>query len=104
MHTAVDRVNQTLLNNDVNTEIIFLEQGAHTAEQAAAALNCDVAQIVKSLIFKTSQTEKPVLALISGDKRLDSEKLALLIKEKLGKADAGFVKQKQGFLLAVLRQ
>lgn len=97
MNPAVDRVKQSLLNHGVNSEIIFLEQSAHTAEQAAQALNCDVAQIVKSLIFKTSQTKQPVLALISGDKRLDSKKLALLIKEKLEKADADFVKQKTGF-------
>ncbi len=94
---SIDRVKQTLTQKGVHTEIIILEQSTHTAEQAADALKCDVAQIVKSLIFKTSISGQPVLALISGDKRLDSAKLANLIGEKLDKADADFVKQKTGF-------
>jgi len=99
MNSSVDRVKQVLANNNIDAEIVFLEQSAHTAEQAAQALQCDVAQIVKSLIFKTYQTQKPLLALISGDKRLDSQKLALLINEKLDKADADFVKQTTGFTI-----
>ncbi len=93
----VDRVKDALTRQGENIEILILEQSTHTAQQAADALQCHVAQIVKSLIFKTSKSEKPVLALVSGDKRLDSKKLARLIGEKLGKADADFVKQKTGF-------
>ena len=41
----------------------------------------------------------PVLALISGDKRLDPDKLSVLAGSSLGKADAAFVKQSTGFTI-----
>ncbi len=96
---AVERVKQVLTQHGEDIEVLMLEQSTHTAQQAADALKCDVAQIVKSLIFKTAKSNKPVLALISGDKRLDNKKLANLIGEKLGKADADFVKQTTGFTI-----
>ena len=96
---SVERVKQVLTQNGESIEVMMLEQSTHTAQQAADALKCDVAQIVKSLIFKTSKSGKPVLALISGDKRLDNKKLAHLIGEKLGKADADFVKEMTGFTI-----
>ncbi|MDY7101367.1 MAG: YbaK/EbsC family protein [Actinomycetota bacterium] len=70
--------------------------GTRTAADAAAAIGCEVAQIVKSLVFvvedvprdgdpdtggtttddPTSTTAEVVLALVAGDDRLDPDKLA----------------------------
>jgi Cys-tRNA(Pro) deacylase len=49
-------------------------EGTKTAEDAAAAIGCDVAQIVKSLVFMAD--DRPVLALTSGRNRVDTAKLA----------------------------
>ncbi len=49
-------------------------EGTRTAEDAARAVGCDVAQIVKSLVFMADG--EPVLAYISGAHRLDTAKLA----------------------------
>ena len=49
-------------------------QGTRTAEDAAAAVGCDVAQIVKSLVFVVD--DQPVIALVGGADRLDERKLA----------------------------
>ncbi|HET9310797.1 MAG TPA: YbaK/EbsC family protein [Actinomycetota bacterium] len=49
-------------------------QGTKTAEDAARAIGCDVAQIVKSLVFMAD--DGPVLALASGSNRVDESKLA----------------------------
>jgi Cys-tRNA(Pro) deacylase len=49
--------------------------GTKTAKDAAAAIGCDVAQIVKSLVFVAD--DKPVVAFVPGDLRLDPEKLAV---------------------------
>jgi len=70
-----------------------------TAADAAAALDCDVAQIVKSLIFKTRKTGRPVLVLASGKNRVDTKKVQSLLGEKLGKADADFVREHTGFVI-----
>jgi prolyl-tRNA editing enzyme YbaK/EbsC (Cys-tRNA(Pro) deacylase) len=51
-------------------------EGTKTAADAARAIGCDVAQIVKSLVFVVDAT--PVLALTSGRNRVDTAKLAAL--------------------------
>ncbi len=66
---------------DLDTEIHFFPQGTKTAEDAAAAIGCPVAAIVKSLVFVaiTGEEEEPVLALVPGDMRLDVDKLATAV-------------------------
>ena len=49
-------------------------EGTKTAADAAAAIGCDVGQIVKSLIFKVDG--EVVLAYVSGSNQLDESKLA----------------------------
>lgn len=49
-------------------------EGTKTAVDAAAAVGCPVAAIVKSLVFIAG--DEPVLVLMAGDLRLDPEKLA----------------------------
>ncbi|HTG46945.1 MAG TPA: YbaK/EbsC family protein [Actinomycetota bacterium] len=51
-------------------------EGTKTAQDAARAIGCDVAQIVKSLVFVAD--DRPVLALTSGANRVDTGKLAAL--------------------------
>ncbi len=45
-----------------------------TAQAAAEAIGCSLEQIVKSLVFRCD--ERPVLALLPGDRRADPVKLA----------------------------
>ena len=47
--------------------------GTRTVEAAAEAIGCDAAQIVKSLLFATTQGY--VLALVPGDRRVDARKV-----------------------------
>lgn len=53
-------------------------EGTKTAEDAARAIGCPVAAIVKSLVFvvEGGELERPVVALIPGDLRLDTSALA----------------------------
>jgi prolyl-tRNA editing enzyme YbaK/EbsC (Cys-tRNA(Pro) deacylase) len=54
-------------------------EGTKTAEDAAAAIGCPVSAIVKSLVFVlvgADASEEPVVALIPGDLRLNTVKLA----------------------------
>lgn len=60
-------------------EVREFPQGTRTAEDAAAAIGCDVAQIVKSLVFVVQApggTESAVIALVGGADRLDERALA----------------------------
>ena len=63
----------------LNADVRLFPDGTKTAADAAAAIGCDVAAIVKSLVFVVIHSdgdEQPVVALVPGDKRLDTAKLA----------------------------
>src|SRR5688500_2696629 len=67
-----------------------------TADDAARAIGCDVAQIVKSLIFQSEG--RPILFLVSGANRLDLRRAAAAADvPTLGKADADLTKRATGF-------
>lgn len=60
-------------------DVRHFPEGTKTAEDAAAAIGCPVAAIVKSLVFVVIHHdggEEPVVALVPGDMRLDAEALA----------------------------
>jgi len=59
-------------------EVRHFPEGTKTADDAAAAVGCPVSAIVKSLVFVVGhgEIEEPVVALIPGDLRLDTERLA----------------------------
>jgi prolyl-tRNA editing enzyme YbaK/EbsC (Cys-tRNA(Pro) deacylase) len=55
-------------------EVRRFPEGTRTAADAAAAIGCSVAQIVKSLVFMADG--RAVVALLSGVDRLDTARLA----------------------------
>jgi prolyl-tRNA editing enzyme YbaK/EbsC (Cys-tRNA(Pro) deacylase) len=70
--------------------------GAKTAADAAAAIGCDVGQIVKSLIFGVD--DELVLAYVSGSNMLDEHKLAAAAGgSKCQRVDADTVRTATGF-------
>jgi prolyl-tRNA editing enzyme YbaK/EbsC (Cys-tRNA(Pro) deacylase) len=71
---------------------------ARTSADAAAAIGCTVAQIAKSLVFK-SRSGKPVLVIASGVNRVDEAKIAAALGEPIGKADASFVRDMTGYAI-----
>lgn len=73
-------------------------EGTRTAVDAAAAIGCDVAQIVKSLIFDGDG--QPLLVLTSGANRVDTAKVATVAGlQNVGKADAAAVREATGFAI-----
>jgi prolyl-tRNA editing enzyme YbaK/EbsC (Cys-tRNA(Pro) deacylase) len=74
MHPNVDRVTAAAARAGLQIEVRRYPEGARTAADAAAAIGCEVAQIVKSLVFVAD--EAPVLALVSGANLADTDALA----------------------------
>lgn len=73
-------------------------QGTRTAEDAAAAIGCDVAQIVKSLVLVAD--DAPVLALTSGRNRVDLDEIATLAgAARVRKATADEVRDATGYAI-----
>lgn len=75
-----------------------LPDSTRTADDAANALGCEKAQIVKSLVFRTA-VDTPVLVLASGPNRVNEKAISRLLGDKISKADADFVKQVTGFAI-----
>jgi prolyl-tRNA editing enzyme YbaK/EbsC (Cys-tRNA(Pro) deacylase) len=64
----------------LDSDIIHFETSTATSQQAADNIGCLLGQIVKSLCFmvETENGFRPILALTSGDQRVDERKLAAL--------------------------
>ena len=76
----VKRAEKYIKDFDPNLSIIYLDQTARTAQDAATALGCNVGAIVKSLLFNTG--DNFTLCLVSGDKRCSLNKLKKILNEK----------------------
>lgn len=92
-------VQDVIIQSGYNNQVIELPQSARTAQEAADALNCKVAQIAKSIIFRLVDSNQPVLVIASGANRVNEQQIELLLNEKLGKADAEFVREHTGFVI-----
>jgi prolyl-tRNA editing enzyme YbaK/EbsC (Cys-tRNA(Pro) deacylase) len=71
---AIERFTDSARRVGVEPRIQRFPEGTKTAADAAGAIGCDVAQIVKSLIFMVDG--RPVIAFTSGANRVDPSKLA----------------------------
>ena len=70
----VERVAAVLREAAVDARIEEFADGTPTAADAAKAVGCTKAEIVKSLVFVCDG--RPVLALVPGDKRADAQRLS----------------------------
>lgn len=75
LHPTAARLAERLRERGLHIEVRRLNDSARTAALAAAALEVEVGQIVKSLVFLRGQ--EPVLVLCAGDRRVDSQRLDL---------------------------
>ena len=97
--SSVKKVQQTLKLLGFSDEIVIFPDSTRTAIEAAQAVGCSVGQILKSLVFRGTQSQKPVLALVSGANRVNEKRLGSLVEEAIEKADADFVRQHTGFVV-----
>ena len=70
-----------------------------TAEEAAAACGCGVAQIVKSLVFAGRDSGRPYLLLVSGKNRVDEARVAAIVGEPLTRPKADAVRAWTGYAI-----
>ncbi len=105
MHPSAQKVADAARELGLDVEIVEFEETTRSAQDAADAIGkhpsgigCQVAHIVKSLLFVVDG--EPVMALVSGTNRLDERKLAALRgvgRKKVKRADADTAKAVTGF-------
>ena len=99
LSSSAQKVQQALTRLGLSLEVVELPSSTRSAVEAAASIGCTVGQIAKSLIFRTSQSDRPVLVIASGSNRVDERKVAALLGENITQADADFVRQHTGFAI-----
>ncbi|MDY0087544.1 MAG: YbaK/EbsC family protein [Coriobacteriia bacterium] len=95
---SAERVRMYLEEHGLADEIVTYEQSTKTAQMAADAMGCELGQIVKSLVFVAG--DKPLVALVAGDRRGDADAIAKLMGETEAHfADADTVRSATGFAI-----
>jgi prolyl-tRNA editing enzyme YbaK/EbsC (Cys-tRNA(Pro) deacylase) len=89
VHPTAARLADRLAERGLEIEVTTLSDSARTAALAAAALEVEVGQIVKSLVF--TRADEPLIVLCAGDRRVDSARL------RLSAASADRVRDVTGF-------
>ena len=98
LSATAQRVQDALTAAGISTSVTEHAVPARTSAEAAVVLHCDVGQIAKSLVFRTA-SGMPVLVIASGAHRVDETRIAALVGEPIGKADAAFVRQVTGYAI-----
>jgi prolyl-tRNA editing enzyme YbaK/EbsC (Cys-tRNA(Pro) deacylase) len=76
--------------------VVEFDESTHSAQEAADAIGCTLAQIAKSIVFK-SQSGRAVLVIASGVNKVDEKKIRAQLGEKIERASPEFVKEATGF-------
>lgn len=97
-HPAVERVKTHAAQHGLTIEVRRFAEGTRTAEDAARAIGCEVAQIVKSLVYVAG--EGVVVVLVSGADRVDEAKLATTLGvASVRRATAKEVRERTGYVV-----
>jgi prolyl-tRNA editing enzyme YbaK/EbsC (Cys-tRNA(Pro) deacylase) len=75
MHATAAKVQGRLHERGLDVTVQVLPDSTRTAPEAAAAIGCEVGQIVKSLVFVHGS--EPVMVLCAGDRRVPAADLGL---------------------------
>jgi prolyl-tRNA editing enzyme YbaK/EbsC (Cys-tRNA(Pro) deacylase) len=97
MSDSVERVREALRGAGHADTITMFPEGTRTAQDAANAVGCTVAQIVKSIVLRAG--EQVVLVLTSGANRVDTAKISSAIGQPVKAADGRWVRDVTGFAI-----
>jgi len=97
MSDSVERVREALRAAGHADTISIFPEGTRTAQDAANAVGCTVAQIVKSIVLRAG--EQVVLVLTSGANRVDTAKISTKIGQPVKSADGRWVRDVTGFAI-----
>ncbi|MBL8698914.1 MAG: YbaK/EbsC family protein [Alphaproteobacteria bacterium] len=98
LSATAQRVQDELRRAGFANTVQEFADSTRSAAEAAATIGCTLAQIAKSIIFKAG-SGRAVLVVASGVNRVDERKVAALIGDRIGKADAEFVRDRTGFVI-----
>ena len=94
-----ESVQQALAGHGLELSVIELAESCRTAIQASEAVDCELGQIVKSLVFRISKTQTPILVTASGSNRVSEKKICQQLGKSISRANADFVREHTGYAI-----
>ena len=91
------QVQEALDQFGISLSVVELPDSTRTAKEAADAIGCEVGQIVKSLVFRRMDSDRPVLILVRGDHKVEVDRVVEHLQERIEIADADYVRQETGY-------
>ncbi len=99
MGSSTHRVQAALDQLGIAATVTDLADSTRSARDAARTLGCSVAQIAKSLVFRRTDTDEPVLVIASGTNRVDEAQVGEHLGTAVALADPDFVRAATGFAI-----
>ena len=96
---SAQKVQDILTSQGFDCHVIEFTESTRTAQEAADRAGCLLGQIIKSLIFKGKNSNKPILVLTSGANRVDEKRIGEYAGEAIVRADTDFVRAATGFAI-----
>lgn len=93
---ATERVLSAARAAGLSLEPVVFPDGTKTSADAARAVGCELAQIAKSIVFMAG--EDPVIVFISGDRRVDLDRLTAVAGAPARRATLDEVRSHTGFV------
>ena len=102
-HAGIQRVRDAAARKGVDLDIRIFDASTHTAADAAATVDAELGQIVKSLVFVAPADDGslvPIICLVSGPNRVDLARLAAVTGERdIRRATAREAQELTGFVI-----
>ena len=98
-HNSQEKVIEAFKEENINIEILNLDVSTKTSQEAADAVNCDIKQIAKSIVFFERTKNKLVQIFVSGPNRVNLESFQNQTNLNIEKADADYVRENTGFAI-----
>lgn len=100
---GIQRVRDAAARKGVELDIRIFDASTHTAAEAAATVDAELGQIVKSLVFVAPADDgslEPLICLVSGPNRVDLARLAAVTGERdIRRATAREAQELTGFVI-----
>jgi len=98
-HNSQEKVIEAFKEENIHIEILNLDVSTKTSQEAADAVNCDIKQIAKSIVFFERTKNKLVQIFVSGPNRVNLESFQNQTNLNIEKADADYVRENTGFAI-----
>jgi len=99
LSSKAQKVQDALKSLGFSHQVVESPKTTRSAAEAAQAIGCRIEQIAKSLVFRSTGTERPIVVIASGPNRVNKKRIAEYCTEPVEMADADFVRSRTGFVI-----